>query len=387
MENLVLIPRITGSYTDDYNILKIHKIILNNFIYHRTYTLHILRKKLDIERDKLNKQMSVIDLKSIKKNVASLESEIEDITERISEKQYLEASARLVAEYSELGIKKKTIYFGQKSPSVTTENPQDEKRLSIISRYLEIAGRYVEINVVREIKYDNCCPGCSYNIDALSKDMHYDNYEYCPKCNSELTRYIPNSSSEKTTTINTYNDLANFIKEFDRYAGDQKIKIPDVLISDLDQYFASYKLPPSEEIRKLPVRPDGTKEGTDRDMMLRALHETGHVGFYVDVNLICATYWGWKKPTVSHLKTKVIEDYLKTQPIYHSIPKVRRSNLTLQVRLLKHLQLRGHECKSCYFKIVKDESLQEQENIWQQMMVIAAQKYPNDGFVYMPTTI
>ncbi len=378
------VASISGQYKNDYNIMQIHKVIMQNFEYDRQVRQIKSEKELRKLRDKLEKPMSGVDRKMLEESIRILDEDLNKIITRSEEKQYNLQSKEVLDAYQKLPPVSKKIIFGSTSDVIDIEDNDKEERLDVISRYLDIAKKYLDVNVVRQVEIDPGCPGCGYNIYELSKDMHFEFFEYCPRCDTELSKHIPNEiTHDKTNLPSGYDDLQNFIKEMQCYEGTQKTKIHDNLLRDLDEYFLAFKLPLSEEIKKKPLNPDGSRGKTDRDLMYRALHDTGYVKYYADINLICNIYWGWILPNISGLREILIQDYIRLQPIYHIVPKVRKSNLTRPFRLYKQLQLRGHPCSPSHFKLAKEDSLKEQEAIWKEMMKIAAQKFPKDDYRYI----
>ena len=82
---------------------------------------------------------------------------------------------------------------------------------------------------------------------------------------------------------------------------------------------------------------EGRRGKTTKQLMYKALLETGNSGYYEDINLICHVYWGWLLPDIEHLEDRIMHDYDVTQRIYNEIPKDRRSSLNSQFRLYVHL--------------------------------------------------
>lgn len=374
--------KITGSYIDDYNIITIHEAVLRKFKYDREKKCTLLRNKVVECDQKLLQRMSLVDRKTYLSERNKCLSEIEDIEKGYSLSKYLDQSEKYIRAYSELGPKIQVKSF-MKSNAAKQNSSDDKKRHLIIAEYINIAKKYIPINIYRDVKIENCCPGCGFDLSETVED---DNgYTLC-KCGVERYR-LPQTTNIDVQQDSPYDTKANFLKAFHRHEGTQKIKLPDKLFADLKKYFANFGLPSFEEVKSMPPNPDGTRGNTDREMMFAALSATKNATYYDDVNLICSICWDWELPKISHLEDIVSLDFTRTQEVFDKIPKERKSNLNLQFRLFKHLQMRGYKCTIKDFKMIERKSLEAQEEIWKQMIEECIRLYPNQGFVYIPTSV
>jgi Poxvirus Late Transcription Factor VLTF3 like len=300
----------------------------------------------------------------------------------------------IIEKYKSIGTITRVVSFKPKSQKTDRAEDLDKYtyRHSLISNYLEIARKYISLNVIHEKSFDNRCPACELDL----KDVPIDDecgVQVC-SCGFErrcLTRTsVYSDSSKQSTGRNGYDDRDNFLKALRRHEGKQPNHLPENLIDVLDRHFTSFGLPAVEEVRRLPLIErgprQGTKEGTSRDMMFRALYETNNVAYYEDINLICHLTWGWALPDISYLEDQIMDDYDKTQRIYESLPKDRKSNLNIQYRLFKHLEMRRHRCYIDDFKIVKTRDILEyHDSIWRLMIEGAKQAHPEHGFIFIET--
>lgn len=253
----------------------------------------------------------------------------------------------------------------------------------IIQKYLDIASKYINVEVIRELPPKVLCPGCGIDF----RDLHIDDndVQVCPKCRIE--QIAPPRSSVLVENSNTnYEDRETFIKSLRRYEGKQINKLPDNIIPLLDDHFKSYGLADSKTIRALPLTRKGTKLNTSRDLMHKALKSTGLVDYYEDMNLICHLCWGWALPDISSIESTILDDYDKIQQIFKELPKERTSNLNGQFRLFKHLEMRGHTCSVHDFKVVTTRDIiEEYDSLWEKMIREAQKRYPDAGFVFYDT--
>lgn len=362
---------VVASYTNDFNLLYIHEIIIRK-LGEEYSKLNDLKRELNEELEIIKTPQTIIERKQTKKRIQKLEDEIEEIETGRRMKVYMEKAEPMIKYYKNMiPRKRKKDFTATKAKKIKEmeeeeKNPKYQVKMRLIQNYLDFAGQYIDITIIHRKKNVNKC-GCGYDLT----DVFIDNFgtQVCPGCRTE--RYIIGFNLYKSDTLasrNDYSDRDNFEKALMRYQGKQIDKIPEVLFEELDTYFSSRGNPVSKTIKVRQLNSRGRKEGTDLDMLYRALLDTGYSSFYEDANLIAHRYWGWKLPDVSHLEAVIMQDYEKTQRVYNMLPKDRSSSLGTQFRLFKHLQLRGHPCVYKDFKIVKMlESLEYHDETWRLM--------------------
>lgn len=388
--------RIDAVYTDDYNIINVHNIILTRFRYGRSGRIVDLGIQARLEKEKLKHPQTVVERMSTLENIKRLENEITVLTTNSDVETYLAEVTGLVEAYKAIGTITKVVSFKHGAKQNKGDLPEDfdryEHRHALIANFLEIARKYISINIIHDIPFDNTCPNCNADF----KDVPVDEESGVQVCacgyeKSCLTRTnVFTELTRQSSGRNGYDDRDNFLKALRRYEGKQPNHLPENLPEVLDRHFTSFGLPSIEEIRKRPLIEkgprQGTKEGTSRDMMFKALYETNNVAYYEDINLIAHLTWGWSLPDISYLEEQIMDDYDKTQRIYEALPKERKSNLNIQYRLFKHLQMRKHNCYIDDFKIVKTRDILEyHDSIWRLMIEGACEAYPDDGFVFIDT--
>jgi len=368
--------KISGIYTDDYNILTIHQQIVAKFRA-EAQKIGSLKQKLNLELLKLQQPQTIVERKNTRRQIEALQTQIEKVSSGSEYKQYLEKSKEYLQFYSELGQQHKVISF-KESQSQETEETKNKQQLRnmVICRYLDIARQYIEIDLVQETPEQDGCPGCGTQDEPIC-DEAINGPSYCPNCGLERIVMVHNTSSSSSSNISNnpksnYADRDNFYKTIRRYQGKQPDRIPAELYTALDRYFTNYGLPSSEEVRKLPLDAYGLREGTSREMLFKALADIGRSAYYEDVNLIGHNYWGWKLHDISHLEDKLMEDYDASQRVFVRLKSERKSCLNAQYRLFKHLQRYAHEegfpCREDDFKIVTTrETLEYHDEMWQQI--------------------
>ena len=371
--------QIEGTYEWDYNILDVHYLIVRRFQYHKEKNINKIQQLLDQELDKSKSRQNLIDRRRTQKRIREYQEELDNITSDKDFKQYVARVKHLIEQYRKLGTINKVVTFGKPEEGNILEAPEDEitqfTRHRIISKYLDIAKDYIQIDVVRQINVDNICLACK---TPLTDNVTMDKYGIvtCNTCGLErlpitISPFCKNSTRINTTK-NNYEDRDNFYKVLQRFQGKQINKPPPELYIQLDEYFEHLGFPNSEEVKDLPINFEGAKDNTSRQLMYEALRKTGNAGQYDHINLICHIYWGWELPDISALEDKIMKDYDLSQKIYDSLPKNRKSSLNSQFRLYKHLRRLGYPCKEADFKIPSTQDIREFHEItWAKICQIA----------------
>lgn len=361
---------VTGFYFTDLNILQIHAMIIRKFEDKKTDHVIGLERRLEAEIEKMARPQTGIERKDSVRIVKSLDGELSDINEKSDLKEYLKRSDELITAYQEIGPKPDIISFKSSASKTETDDSSDEqmKRFLIIERYLTIARKYVDVDVVKINDLGGRCRVCNGDLEGIVNEEN--GLLLCPHCKIEFTILAKSYSydDEPTTPTNhqsNYEDRENFWKALQRYQGKQPNKLPSNLSETLDIYFSSLRLPSGKEVEALPLNPDGSRGKTTRDLMYKALHDVNMAQYYEDVNLICHIYWGWHLPDVSHLEEAIMTDYDVSQVVFEQHKGTRKSCLNTQYRLWRHLSRLKHSCKPRDFKIVKTPEIVEfHEQMW-----------------------
>lgn len=358
------IPKeIYGIYIYDYNILNIHEIILKKFEQDKNNNLNNLENKLNIEKIKIAQKQNLIERKNSREKIKNLENKIFKYNEDIDKKNYLLKTKPFIKAYQKINPIPEIISFTNNSINdeiKCKENLEEQNyRHKIIFEYLEIARKYIKIDLIRKIPYvNNCCEEPDVFVDENGSDV-------CNNCGLEKINIIKtqfySDNSRLNNSKNNYEDRVNFIKVLMRFKGSQINKPSKELYEKLDKYFISRGLKSSEEYKNLPLLKDGTKTGTSREMMFEALSNIGCSGHYDDINLICSIFFGWELPNISHLEADIMQDYDDFQKVYETLPDLegRKSSLNSQWKLYILLLRRGYPCKSKDFKIPSTPSILE----------------------------
>lgn len=387
--------KVEGTYKYDFNILDIHNLILKRFEKAKHHEIHKLEKELAIELDKTKQKQNMVERKTSLRKISQIQNKIDSIKSGSDFENYINQIKPLIEQYNIIGTLSKIVSFAtnkkKEEAEDTEELPEDtetqHKRHQIIFDFLEVARKYIEVDLVRDIKEGNLCPSCGYRLDNVEDDNEDTGVVICPNCGLEKLSVVRcrfyKDNTRTNNSGNNYEDRANFEKVVMRYQGKQHDKPPSDLYIVLNNYFnekelinieidGKYVSVNSEYIKtNVLLDENGEKPGTTRALMYKALKDTGNSSYYDHINLILHEMWGWELPDISHLEDQIMDDYDKSQRIYEALPKDRKSSLNSQFRLFKHLRRLGFPCKTRDFRIPATHDILEFHlNMWAKICEI-----------------
>ena len=366
-EDEKLIETFEGTYTYDYDITIIDKTIIKRFDQDKKNNLISLQNKLNIEKNKIEERQTVIERKNSRRKIEIFENKLSNYKEDTDKTYYIEKTKDLLNDYKKLGSLTKIISFTNNYINEEVQCPENEQeqnyRHKIIFEYLQIARKYIQIDLIRKLpNLKDCCDEPDIYVDESGVNV-------CNNCGLEKINIVKTQfyadGCRLNSSKNNYEDRANFEKVLMRFQGKQINKPSKKLYEKLNTYFISRGLKTSQEYNDLPLLKNGTKEGTSREMMFEALSNINCSGYYDDINLICSIFFGWKLPNITHLEDEIMKDYDEFQKANSNLPnrEGRKSSLNSQWILYILLLRRGYPCKSKNFKIPSTPSILEYHKI------------------------
>jgi len=236
---------IEGIYKYDFNIMNIHDLIMKRFNRQKNYDLQDLERKLQEEMDKTREPQNIVERKNSLRIIAGLKDTIDNIMKDRDVTDYIDRIKPLIDEYNVIGSLANIVSFAtnkkkDESSSDEEELPEDpeiqDKRHSVIYDFLEIARKYIQIDLIRDIKDGNLCTTCNYKLDTSGVDPDETGLILCPRCHTERISVVRSRFYKDNTRTNNsgnnYEDRANFEKVLMRYQGKQ----PDKPNPDLYKY-------------------------------------------------------------------------------------------------------------------------------------------------------
>jgi len=381
-----IIENVSGTYSDDYDIIHLDQIVLEYLEYHeikRSGEIDQQNKEYENQLKNYEKLTELQQKYYMKKLQINLQ-ELEEIKNHKKINDYKSNVERLLELYRMAGGGTRKVKFGQLSVMYTKEEEELKPyRLEIIRNYLSIAKKYMSINIIEMVPPNIKCPGCDYDLHNVFSDEN--GIQRCPKCFFE--RSLPsrgycsstNATMETISVKSNRNDneeKENFIKAIIRHEGRQKDKFPTDLFSKLDHYFLSNNLPIGEEIK------NGNAPQISRERMFIALSYIGYP-YYEHVNLIMHKYLGTKLPDISHLENLLMLHFDLT---HKSAQENGIDPINTQFRLFKQLEMLGEPVHISEFRVPKTRDIIEtdQEN-WRLMCEATGEYGKEMGIKYIPT--
>lgn len=383
--------KIEYEYKNDLNLDKIHEIIIKKFIYKKETEVPKLRKKLEEERQKLDTPQPMVKRKKIISDIRKLEEMISNIVNDKDFGAYLRKIKPLIEEYNLLGTLTDIVSMALSGKSsknmespVSEDDKSKKKRHSIIFDFIEIARKYVNLDIIRDIEKVEKCEVCGELLNPIDEESDDVGLIICDNCGLEkpaVARYRFYRDNTRTNNSgNNYQDRANFEKILIRKQGKQQDKPPACLYEELEEYFQKKRLPKindegtnkmkyvsPEELRNMPLTKDGEKRGTSRMLMYKALGETGNSNYYDHIDVILNKMWNWKLEDYSDIHDDIMSDYDNSQQIYVKIKNIK-STMNNQFRLFKILRRRGVKCYPKDFRIPTTHDIRERlENTWDKI--------------------
>lgn len=340
----------------DIDIFQIDKTIRYRYIKLKE-NLYKNNKKLQKFKNEYNESVIEADKKNLKELIDKETTYIKNIEKNIIIEKYNLQSKDLLEYFKE-----------------------NKKDLSRVKDYLEIAKKYIKIDIIKKLEDNIFCEGCKKELDELEENQ--EGYNICPYCNC-INSYIKPFKFVKDPEhylLNTGDDdINNFIKVLLKFEGKNVSNIPEILYTKLDTYFLNKGMEIGNYYKNLPLTKDGKKDGTTKKKLWTALEDLGYNQYYDEITHITHVYWGWKLPDLSLYKNRIIKDYQLTQQVWQKIKKDynRSASLGTSFRLLSHLKAVDYPyCKKEDFKIQDMvESLRLHDDAWRRMCEETGVKY------------
>jgi len=356
-----------GYYTYDYNILEIDTILKKKFTRHQEKKVEICQKSIEKEKINIANKQTLIERKLSRKRIADLEKQL--LSYQVDKKKYIEKSKPYIDAYKKLKPLETIYSFSgstvDNTKEILTEDAgMQEYRHKIIFEYLEIARKYIQIDLIRSLTCNNLCKNCG--VDLTNVEMYEDETgcKSCPNCGLEKINVVKSASYADNARVNNarnnYDDRVNFEKALKRRQGKQPNKPPKELYEKIDGYFRDRDQPTMEYYLELPHLKDGTKENTNREMIFDALSQIGCSGYFDDIDIICSIYFGWILPDYTDIEDAILDDYDGFQEVYNNLDKGdRKSNLNVNWKLFLLLKRRNIPCRLGDFKIPCTQSIRD----------------------------
>ena len=332
--------------SQELNILTINSKILKNF---KDEKKKINEYKIQLES--INKSLELPTIKTrlkdtLLKSKDNLEKHINDIENNVSLNFYIADTAEILDKYREILNSPMKINFMGKS---TKENKDKEE---LILKYVEIANKYVNININKKYKGKIICKNCkSKDFDIFDNNIHV-----CINCSAQQIIMKNISSYKDVDRVNIsskyiYDRRIHFRDCINQYQGKQNSTIPQKIYDDLEQQFKLHYLLIGDENTPKNIR----FQNILKDHIHIFLKELNYTKHYENINLIYYNFTGKKPDDISHLEDKLLEDFdILTEYYDKNYKHIDRKNFINTQFVMYQLLLKAkHPCKQEDFTILK----------------------------------
>jgi hypothetical protein len=332
---------------NEIDILDINNRILGNFET-RKQTLGKLKERLQ----DMNKSLEIENIRhgvkdTLQNNISDITDYIKDIEENISLNFYMLESVDLIEKYKEiLNSPLKMSFVGKVSKNNREKN-------NIINQYLEVASKYIDLNINIEKKEKIICKNCS--CKEFDIDDHTNIY-ICLNCSAQQLILKNVSSYRDINRINIstkycYDRKIHFRDTIKQYQGKQLATIAPEVYEQLEKHFELHHLLEGDKDAPKEIRfKNITKEHIN--IFLKELEFTKH---YENTNLIHYNITGKKPDNIGYLEDKLLNDFdCLTEAYDKKFKHIDRKNFINTQYILYQLLVKWrHPCKKEDFTILK----------------------------------
>lgn len=334
---------------DEINILSIDNKILDNFKEEKVkLPIYVIRL------DDINKSLELKNIRPrVKTNLTKTKEElvkhIQDIKDDTSLNFYISESAELLEKFKQILNNPIKVSFVGKSVKTSKEKQK------IINEYLEIANKYVNIEIETTDKKEKIiCKNCDNKKEF---DILDGNIYICTICSAEQVIMKNVSSYRDIDRVNisskyTYDRKIHFRDCINQYQGKQNSTINQKVYDDLEKQFELHHLLTGNKNTSKNIRFGNiTKEHIS--IFLKELEYTKH---YENIHLIHYNMTGKKPDDIGYLEDKLLEDFDILVDLYDKTFKnnIDRKNFINTQYVLYQLLLRHkHPCTKEDFSILK----------------------------------
>jgi len=345
---------------EEIDVLALHQKILLAFkddreaLERKRKTLHEMEKASETEG------ITHSTYRSIEFGRKQVEKEIADAESGSTEGFYLMEASEIVSKFEKILLQPLVLSF------MGAPQPRDNSKDDLIARYAKVVKKFrPDLELPTFVSKDTDTDSCAIckNINVLESE----GYLVCTACGHE--REVPASSSsyKDAERVNvgskyTYDKRIHFRDCINQFQGKQNATIPDRVYAHLEKEFHLHGLlvpSPDKEIKYSQIR---------KEHILLFLKEGGFSKHYEDAVLIHYNLTGIRPPDITHLETKIINDFDKLVETYDAkynkqsdidgitlqeTRKGRKNFINNQYVLYQLLRRHNYPCDVSEFSILK----------------------------------
>jgi stress-induced morphogen len=284
-----------------------------------------------------------------REKLAVLEREIQMIESGVREGKYHHQTRNLLKEYMDLMDKPVKVDFMS-----NTADLANTKKNTLINNYLNIAKKYIHIEIIPLSTNNNKCAECDVYMQYED-----DHLLICPMCGFTYKQLATVSNYTENNRINVtqryvYEKRAHFVDSVKKFQGKQNTTIHDNVYKALRKKIENHGLELSQ---------------VTKEHIYEFLSLTSNAGHYEDITLIYYAITGVPPPNISHLEEELYSLFEQIEAIYNRIkPPDRRNFLNGQYVLFKLLEKLNYKCRQEDFYILKTrDKMLEHDQVWKRI--------------------
>lgn len=338
------------NYSTDLNLVQIHKVIREKFIFILKNLDGIPAELLTLRRKLENPKTPPIDIKVIDKKRIELDSYRVTNTGIPNWEEYKRLVIPILNEYTPLMSNE---YKGYSSSGCSTiiDESKLERRIALIERYIGVINslNIVKIIAHKELCLNMICPGCGREINSDSVNDESGRIQCRCGFNQDTIKHVSEYSdgSKVIPQINsTEINIKDFILFIDRYLCRSGEDYPQAdMWMKFDQLCLKLSIPLRHNVLNRVIPQPPMKSTID------LLQNSGYSQYYCNKWQIRHDYYGWEIPTMTEMQEANAKKlYVDFQLKYMNI-KQRKTNLNKDVLGYVILYVVGVNVNPADFKI------------------------------------
>jgi len=296
-----------------------------------------------LENDKLKRRVKC----NLEKARNELSKYVDDLESKKYYHFYVMDSIPLIEVYKEILKTPMKVSFMGKPSKI------NKKKRKIVKTYLEVASKYVNIEIGKSDKKKRItCTNCPNKKEFDIVDM---NTYICTKCYAQQRIMRHNSSYNDIDRVNIsskymYDRKVHFRDCISQYQGKQNSTIPQKIYDDLEVQFERHHILHDKDTPR-EIR----FQSITKNHILIFLKELDYSKHYENVHLIHYNFTNIKPDDITHLEDKLLDDFDSLTDLYDKRFKhINRKNfINTQYVLYQLLRRHRHPCKKEEFIILK----------------------------------
>lgn len=318
-----------------------------------------IRRYFDEQSKKLDDLENLLNILRNQKNIdTTYMKEYKEIHQKLTELEsqytagfYLSETLPIIEEYKRILNTPIIISFSGKPVK------ENGRKNEIITQYIVTAQEYVPFNITPPTEHSSQVTCCNCDNSGLENfELSEEDVYVCLKCFARQQNFLHASSYKDIERINTsskytYDRKVHFRDCINQYQGKQNCTIPPKIYNELIYEFNQHHLLQGGE----GDPPEYRFQNINKEHIMMFLKELGYVKHYENVNLIHYTLTGTKPDDISHLESKLLDDFDQLTHLYGKrFQHTDRKNFINTQHVLYQLLLRHrHQCRKENFAVLK----------------------------------